>query len=448
MENDMTQGNIVKILVLFTIPLVLSGLFQQLFNWVDAFIVGNVEGEISLAAIGATTAIYNLFITLITGFTSGLSILAAHQYGMGEKEKVKNTLSSFTVLLGGIFLIIAVFGMIFTTKILELLNTPDNIFVIAGQYLRIMFIGIPFLAVYNVYSAVLRGLGDSRAPFLSILVSSVANVVLDILLVAVLPYGAAGAAAATIIAQIAMTIFIVIYTAKKYNHLRFCLSRKNIDKATLGKGAGFGLPPSIQAGTSSVGNLILQRFMNGFGEQTVAAITTAYRVDSVILLPIVNFGSGIATVVAQNIGAGKQERAKKALKIGVIMMTAISICLTLLVLFTGKYLLAMFGLTQESVKIGTSFFRGIASCYAIYGLAMAVRGYLEGTGDMLFSGIAGFLSLVVRIAASYLFAGRFGNMVVAYAEAFSWVVLLTLYITRFYQSRRNAIKTKEDFSLD
>lgn len=442
MGKDMTQGNLAKVLILFTVPLVLSGLFQQLFNWVDAFIVGNVEGELSLAAIGATAAIYSLFVVFITGFTSGLSILAAQQYGMGTLKHLKNTLSSFVILLGFIFLLISILGMVFTSPILELLNTPKNIIVIAEQYLRIMFMGIPFLAVYNVYTAMLRGLGDSRAPFLSILVSSVANVVLDILFVAILGYGAAGAAAATVIAQISMTIFIILYTVKKYHYLRFRLNRHIIEKLTVTKGSGYGLPPSIQAGTSSLGNLFLQRFMNGFGGQTVAAITTAYRVDSVIFLPIINFGSGIATVVAQNIGAGKQERAKKALKIGVFMIAVISLCLTLLIILTGEYLLSMFGLTPESVAIGTSFFRAIASFYIVYGLAMAVRGYLEGTGDMLFSGIASFTALAVRIAASYIFAKRFRNMVVAYAEAFSWIVLLAIYCIRYYRSRRNQMKNK------
>lgn len=444
MGKDMTRGSLVKVLILFTVPLVLSGLFQQLFNWVDAFIVGNVEGELSLAAIGATSAIYNLFIMLITGFTAGLSILAAHKYGMGESDKLNRTLSSFVVVLGGIFSLLGVLGMAFTAQLLSLLNTPQNTFIIAGQYLRIMFIGIPFLAVYNVYTAVLRGMGDSKTPFLSILVSSVANVVLDILFVAVLPYGAAGAAAATVIAQIAMTVFIVAYTCKKYPHLKFCLGRQSVDKSILLKGAEFGTPPAIQAGTSSVGNLVLQRFMNGFGEQTVAAITTAYRIDTVLFLPIINFGSGVATVVAQNMGAGKPERAKKALKIGLVMISVISLSLTLLILLTGKYLLAMFGLSPESVGIGTSFFKGIAGFYIVYGLAMAFRGYLEGTGDLLFSGIVGFASLLVRIAASYMFAARFGNLVVAYAEAFSWIVLLALYIFRFYQRRQVPLQTKKN----
>ena len=446
MRNNMTQGSIVKTLVLFTVPLILSGLLQQIFNWVDAFIVGNVEGELALAGIGATTSIYNLFIAVITGFTSGISVLAAQQFGMGEEHEVKKTLSTFVVLLGVIFLVIALGGILFTNSILLLLDTPENIFGTAKEYIQILFAGIPFLAVYNIYSAVLRGMGDSKAPFLSVLVCSGVNVILDLIFVVALRYGAAGAAAATVISQSVMTIFIVAYAVKRYRHLRFRLNGKTIEKAIITRGARFSLPPAVQAGTSSVGNLVLQRFMNGFGEQTVAAITTAYRVDTVIILPIVNFGSGIATVAAQNIGAGDHERAKKTLKAGMLMIAIVSLCLTALVLLAGGKLIAMFGLTRESVEIGKSFFRAIASCYIVYGLAMAVRGFLEGTGDMLFSGIAGIVSLGGRIAASYVFAARFGNMVIAYAEAFSWVVLLAVYICRFYVQTRHQRKVQRRFN--
>ncbi len=437
MKRDLTQGNIGKTLLLFTVPLILSGLLQQIFNWVDAFIVGNTEGELALGGIGAATALYNLFVTVIVGFTSGISVLTAQKYGEGDTEMLPRILSSFVFLLGGIFLPAAVLGILFTKPILLLLHTPNEIFSIAGEYLSILLIGIPFLAVYNTYSAVLRGMGDSRAPFLSVFVCSVINVILDLAFVVGLRYGAAGAAAATVLSQAGMTVFLVGYTVKKYPVLRFRLNRKGIRRELLQKGIGFGLPPAVQSGTTSVGNLILQRFMNGFGEQTVAAITTAYRIDSVILLPVVNFGSGIATVVAQNIGAGNRERAKKVLKTGAVMIAVVSLCLTALLLLAGKALLAMFGLSAEAAAIGTAFFRSIASCYLIYGLAMAMRGYLEGTGDLLFSGIAGIASLGVRITASYLFAAQFGNRVIGYAEAFSWAVLLLIYFTRLLWSGRN-----------
>ncbi len=430
MKYDMTQGNLTKALISFTVPLILSSLLQQIFNWVDAFIVGNVEGELSLAAIGATTIIYNLFVMVITGFTAGLAVLSAQWYGKGAPERLKEILSSFTVLLGVVFLTAAILGAFFTEQILRLLDTPANIFTEAQEYLQILFIGVPFLAVYNTYSAVLRGLGDSKAPFFAILVCSVANGLLDLLLVAVMGYGVVGAAVATAASQCAMTVVVVVYAVRHYPILRFRFGKGMISKSVLRQGSGFGAPPAIQSATNSFGNILLQRFMNGFGEKTVAAITTAYRVDSVILLPIINLGSGIATVVAQNIGAGQEDRAKKTLKIGLVMVFSVSVCLTVVVLLFGESLIAMFGLTRASVEIGSSFFHAIASCYFVYGLSMALRGYLEGIGDMLFSGAAAISALAVRIAASYVFAAPFGNMVIAYAEAFSWIVLLAIYICR------------------
>ena len=439
MKNDMTQGNIAMALTRFTIPLVLSGVFQQLFNWVDAFIVGNVEGELALAGIGAVTATYSMFVMIIVGFTSGLSVLAAQRFGMGRGEELKYILASFSLVLGGIFLVICGLGAVFTQQLLVLLDTPEDIFQNAEHYLRIMFAGIPFLAVYNTFCAVLRGMGDSRAPFLSVLVCSVINVALDLIFVAGLRLGTAGAAAATVLSQIAMTVYLTAYTFPRYPVLQLRFGRELFHRETAGAGSRFGLPPAIQSGTTSFGNILLQRFMNGFGEQTVAAITTAYRVDTVLLLPIVNFGSGIATVVAQNIGAGRPERARQALKSGMLMIVGVSVCLTLIILLAGEFLIAMFGLTPESVEIGGHFFRRLASFYVVYGLAMAVRGYLEGLGDMTFSGIAGIAGLAVRITASYTLAGVFGQMVIAYAEAISWLVLLLLYLLRCaWKNRRQA----------
>lgn len=428
MKNDMTQGNIARALTMFTVPLILSGVFQQLFNWVDAFIVGNVEGEMALAGIGAVTSTYSMFVMVIVGFTSGLSVLAAQRFGMGRAEELRHILACFSLALGGIFLVVCSLGAVFTEQILILLDTPENIFQNAENYLRIMFAGIPFLAVYNTGCAVLRGMGDSRAPFLSVLVCSVINVALDLVFVAGLRQGTAGAAVATVLSQIAMTVYLMGYAVRRYPVLRFWRDRLVWKDA--GEGCRFGLPPAIQSGTSSFGNILLQRFMNGFGEQTVAAITTAYRVDTVLLLPIINFGSGIATVAAQNIGAGRPERARQALKTGTVMIAGVALLLTLFILMAGEFLIAMFGLTPESVEIGKRFFVRIASFYVVYGLAMAVRGYLEGLGDMTFSGMAGIAALLVRLAASYALAGLLGRMVIAYAEALSWLVLLGLYLLR------------------
>lgn len=441
MENQFTHGNIIKTLIIFTIPLILSGMFQQIFNWVDAFIVGNVEGELALGGIGATASIYSLFVTIIVGFTSGLSVFAAQLAGKGEKEKLRDILSIFTILLGSVFLIISLLGILFAHKILVILNTPTAIFIMAKEYMQILLIGVPFLAVYNTYSAILRGLGDSHAPFLSVLICSLVNVILDLLFVVIFRFGVVGAAIATMISQMSMALFIVLYTFQKYPLFHNHIHLKITDSSIIKQGFKFSIPSSVQSGMMALGNILLQRFMNGFGEQTVAAITTCYRIDSLIILPILNLSLGISTMVAQNIGANNIIRAKKVLKTGVVMMVMISISLTLFVLIAGESLIKMFGLSLESIEIGKSFFYAISSCYLVYGLAMALRGYLEGTGDMIFSGMGGMITLVIRILLSYACAFQFQNMIIAYAEMLSWIVLFVLYLARFLVKQKKKISS-------
>ena len=237
-----------------------------------------------------------------------------------------------------------------------------------------------------------------------------------------------GAAIATIISQIAMTIFIVIYSSRKYEELRF--AKPDFQKDAIMEGVKFGCPPMIQSTVSSAGGLVLQNFMNGFGTATVAAITTAYRVDSIILLPIINLGSGISTFTAQSFGARNDERTKRTFFSGLMLMAAVSLLLSLVVIPAGGFLIALFGAGDEAVAIGDAFFRRIASFYVIFGLATAIRGYIEGIGDVVYSSIAGILSLLCRIVLSYVLEPYFGNMVIAYAEMLSWILLLLLYLVR------------------
>ncbi len=439
--------DIASVLLQFSLPLICSGILQQLYNWADAFIVGNVVGELALAAVGATTTIVNFYVTAITGFTLGLSIFTAQKFGSGEMTSIPQILSTFSVCLGGVFLFLAGLGMLLTSPLLHLLHTTPDTILLAEAYLKIIFLGIPFLAVYNVYSAVLRGIGDSKAPFYSVLLSSVVNVVLDIIFVAFCHWSVAGAAVATVIAQAAMTIFLVLYSVKKHPILRFAFHKRTFDKAMFLQGCRFGVPPMLQSSVSAIGSLILQNFMNGFGTQTVAAVTTAYRVDSIVMVPIINLGSGISTLVAQDSGSGYSKQAKKTLAVGTGIMIVVSLLLTVLVIPTGGHLIAIFGAGQEAITIGDNFFRRIASFYLIYGLATAVRSYLEGIGDVVYSSFAGMVSLISRILASYAFIAIFANMVIAYAEAFSWVVLLLLYIIRFvwkeWKNKREAADPAE-----
>ena len=435
MARDMTRGSIARTMISFSIPLIFSGLLQQLYSWADAFIVGNAEGEAALAAIGASSVVSGLFVTVITGFTAGISILSAQRFGTGDRAAQKKILCAFSMLCGGAFLAASVLGILLTGPLLRLLRTPADIFTDSSAYLRIILAGVPFLAVYNVYSAVLRGIGDSRAPLLSVLFSSVLNIVLDVAAVNVLGWGVPGAALATLLSQILMTVFIVVYAVRKYDFLRFTPCRALFDRQLIRDGFRLAAPITVQSAVTSVGHMALQNFMNGFGTQTVAAITSAYRVDCIILLPIINLGTAISTVTAQNIGAGKTDRARRSLFVGCGLMTAVSLALTAAVVVFGGSLVAMFGVTEEAARIGADFFRCLGSFYVVFGLSTAIRGYLEGVGDVVFSGLNGALMLVVRIALSYLLVPFYGNMVIAWAEAYAWCLMLALYVWRAWKKK-------------
>ena len=435
MTVEQKLGTIMKELINFSLPLILSGILQQLYNWADAFIVGNIDGEQSLSAIGATTTPINFFITIITGFTLGLSVLIAKHFGAKNQDNIPPILSVFTVILGSVFLFIAIIGFILSRQFMKLLDTPTEIINLASNYIRIIFIGLPFLAVYNVYTASLRGIGNSRIPFLSILLSSIVNVILDIIFVAKLHLGVQGAAVATVFSQVVMTVFIVLYGTKKYRWLKNGYRKTSFCNAVIKEGVRFGLPPMIQSGISSFGGLILQKFMNQFGEETVTAITTAYRVDTLVMLPIVNLGSGISTITAQSNSSGDNVRTRKTLTAGTILSIVISLILTGMIIPLGGKIVKIFGAGETAVAIGSAFFQRIACFYPVFGLTTAFRGYLEGKGDLLYSSISGIISLVVRIIASYVMAPFFDNMSIAYAEMFSWVWLLAMYLLRFARTR-------------
>ena len=455
--------SITRELVAFSMPLILSGLLQQLYSWVDAFIVGNIVGEGALAAIGLTGAVNQLFIFGITGFAAGINILAARHYGSGNLRIQKHILYTFSIVLTAAVLLLTVSCIGTAEPILTLLSTPQDIFADASAYLRIILCGMPFLALYNVYCAVLRGMGDSTLPLYSIVVSSAVNLVLDLLFVWALDWGVTGAAVATFIAQAAMTGYTVLRSLSKYPFLRFAHEEESHSDASgkgdsglwqqaddgtfrpsreavmspkfrrdiLQQGLTLATPITIQSIINALGCLVLQGFMDTFGSTTVAAITTAYRVDMVLLLPVVNLTIGISTLTSQNIGAGRPERAREALFTGSKLMAAISVVLTAVIFLFGKYFILLFGVSTETAELGGAFFTRLAAFYIIFGLANAFRGYLEGRGDVLFSGLNGIGCLIVRIILSYALVGIFYNMVIAYAEGFSWALMLLLYMWRY-----------------
>lgn len=423
-------------LIRFSMPLILGGVLQQLYSWADAFIVGHAEGELQLGAIGATHSLTWLFINTIMGFTLGLSILGAQEYGRGNTQKVRRILAVFLPILCGVYAVLALLGIVLAEPILRAMNTPGEIFGYSLQYFKIVLMGIPFLAVYNLYAGLLRAIGNTKLSFYAVLISSGLNIALDILLVAVLPYGVAGAAAATVISQAAMTAFIVIYSTRKFVHLAVGREDMGFDRAIFKEGLSFSVPPTIQNSVTSCGNLVLQNFMNGFGATTVLAITTAYRVDSIMILPIINLGAAVSSMVARAKGAEDKDRIRDCLKTGVIMVAGVAAVLAVGMFFIGAYFVGMFGVTGEALDAGRQFFRDLSNFYVLFGIATVLRSVLEGIGDIRYCSTIGIVTLLTRIGFSYLLRPFFMGRTIALAEGISWAVLLLLMAARALYRRQ------------
>ena len=444
----MTEGSIAKALVKFSIPLILSGLLQQLYSWADALIVGNFVGETSLAAIGATNSVSFFFIALIQGFSVGVSVLAAQAFGRKDDNAVTKTAATFSVFLLGASVLLLCLGQLLMRPMLTMLGTPVDIYDLSAQYLSIIFLGLPFMAMYNLYNAILRGIGDSRTPLVAIVVSSITNVLLDLLFVAVFSWGVAGAAAATVIAQGLMVLYLALYAPRKHALARFRLGVRSVDRDILREGMKLSLPTALQSSVHSVGGLLLQNVMNSFGTQVVVAITTAYRIDSLGLLPTLNIGTGVSTFTGQNKGAGNIDRTRKGLRAGAVISLVTSLVTTTGFVLGGASLMRLFGVSEPVVAIGREFLYFCAVFYPVFGIQNVFMGFLQGMGDVRFAAFASISSLAVRIVLSYAFAGVAGHQIIAYSEMVSWVYGMLLCMGRYWVKfrRRDAGREFEDIA--
>lgn len=437
-------GNAAVIMLRFSIPLILSGLLQQLYLWADAFIVGHFIGEDALAAVGVTGSITECITLILVGFTTGLSIIAAQKFGAGDNDVVRRIFSGFLVIMTAAFILIAAAGLAFSGPLLRLINTPGNIFRYSYNYLRIIFIGVPFMSVYNLLAAMLRAVGNSRSSFYAVLISSATNVALDILFVVGLSLGVRGAAAATVISQITMTIYLFSYAVRKYDIFRINKNEKLIHREEILLGCRFAVPLMIQQSVTAVGNFILQGFMNSFGSHTVAAITTAYRVDSIMLLPIFNLGSAISTMAAQSKGIGDEDRKRKFAHTGTVLCIIVSFILMVIMYFFGGDLVGLFGVETEAARIGTRFFESISIYYIAFGIACAFRGVVEGEGRVLYAAIADISALALRIVLSFMMAASVGNMTIAHAEGIQWIFMVICYLPCFILITKRKDRKKTD----
>ena len=436
MVKDMSHGSEAKLILFFTVPMFVGNVFQQLYNMVDAVVVGRYIGRSALAAVGTSFPVMFLLISFVMGLTMGVSVLISQLFGAQEMEKLKRAVSTTLIFLTACAVVLTFVGLFAGRWLLTLLATPPEVLDMAAAYLNIIFAGIIFTFAYNAFSGILRGLGDSKTPLYFLIIASLLNVVLDILFVTTFKMGVSGAAYATVISQAVASILCAIYVYKRIEILR--LKRKDwvFDRDLFKKAVKLGIPASFQQTILSIGFMAVQSLVNRFGDITMAAYTAASRVDSIAMMPIMNFGLAISTFTGQNMGANRLDRVHRGY-ITTLGMTAIACILaTIVIIPFGPYLIGIFVDKGETAVIaqGTEYITVVSYFYILMGLMFVTNGLLRGAGDMIPSLFSTALALGIRVAAAWWLCRipSIGYRGIWFSIPIGWFFGLGIALIRYY----------------
>lgn len=417
--KDLTTGHEGKSIFFFAMPMLIGSLFQQLYNTADSIIVGRFIGKEAMAAVSGANPIMFLLVAALMGVSLGFSILVSQFYGSGDLKKVKATIDTTYILLFIGSILISILGIVFGGPMLKLMNTPESVFAQSKLYLTIIFSGILFSAGYNSVSAILRGLGDSVTPLYFLIIATILNIVLDLTFIVVLRMGVEGVALATIMAQAVSFIISIIYLNKKHEVLKFKIKGIVYDNKIFKDGLRLGLPSGIQQMLFSIGNMTLQFLVNSYGTSAMAAFGAGLRIENFISLPIMNLGSAVSTFVAQNIGAGENERVKKGIRESIKMTLVLAVTVIALILLFRENLIALFNTDKDVIKIGSSYLFIIGPFFLFIGTSFVLSSAMKGAGDSMFALISSIVSLWLgRLPASYMLS-KFLEQ-----TEFGWVFLL------------------------
>ncbi|WP_288957354.1 MATE family efflux transporter [uncultured Thomasclavelia sp.] len=422
MIGKLTEGNITRALIKFSIPMILGNLLQQLYNVADTFIVGHYIGTDALAAVGSSFTIMTFLTSIILGLCMGSGILFSMFYGAKQLDKMKT--SFFVSFVGiGIFSIgLEIVCLLAIDLILNFMNIPRDIFTDTHQYLFIIFLGLVFTFIYNYFSSLLRALGNSKIPLIFLALASIINIGLDIYLVAEVAMGVAGAAVATLIAQAFSAIGIMLYVFLSQKELLPQRKHWHFEREIFEKIKAYSLLTCIQQSVMNFGILMIQGLVNSFGLVTMSAFAAAVKIDSFAYMPVQDFGNAFSTYIAQNKGAGLEERIHKGFKVAVVMASIFCIFISALVFIFADKLMLIFIESSKSEIIyqGAQYLRIEGACYLGIGCLFLLYGYYRGVGKPGISVVLTVISLGTRVVLAYLLAPLFGTLAIWWAIPICW----------------------------
>ena len=433
-DVDMIHGPIFKSLVIFAFPLLISNIFQQLYNTVDTMIVGNYLGDISLAAIGSCTSIYDLLVGFALGIGNGLAIVTARSYGANDKDLLKKSVGSSMVIGIAVSVILTIIGMIFLKPLLGLLNTPVEIIDEAYSYISVIVMFIIVMFAYNLCAGLMRAIGNSIMPLVFLIISSLLNIVLDIFFITQLNMGVQGAAVATVISQGVSVVLCIIYIIKKTQILMpekiHFQKDVNLYKELLGQGFSMGFMSCIV----SAGSVILQYGINNLGYLIIAGHTAARKLYMFFNMPFTAMALAISTFVSQNRGADQRDRIKQAMRCAYVYDIVATIIVSIIIFLFGSSLVKMISGSSESVVLdnGTLYLKIVAPFYLILGILIQTRYALQGIGQKLLPLISSVIEFIGKIIFVFVFIPQFQYMAVIFCEPVIWCVMCIQLVYSFY----------------
>ena len=429
--KDFTKGNEAKLILRFSVPLVIGNIFQNLYNIVDSVIVGNYLGKEALGAVGASFPIIFALISMVIGVGSGASTVVSQYFGAKQMNEVRRTIDTIFIFFLISSLFVTAVGISLSEEIFRLINLPEEMMVQAVTYLNIYILGMFFFFGFNGITSILRGLGDSKTPLYFMIISTINNVLLDLLFVVVFKWGIEGVALATVISQAGAFLTAIWYLNKKHPIIKLSFRKYVFDRQIFKSCVRIGLPTGFQQSFVALGMMAIMGIVNTFGTNAVAAYTAAMRIDSFAKMPAMNFSSALSTFVGQNLGAFREDRAKKGLKVTILFSLGYSLFISILIIILGKYIIRIFTPDPGVIAIGQDYLIIVSSFYLLFSLMFAFTGFLRGSGATLIPMLATLLSLYIfRIPMAFLLSGKIGVNGIWWAEPTAWLagmIILIIY---------------------
>ena len=441
-DVDMTTGDISRYLIMFALPLLFGNLFQQLYNMVDTWVVGNYVSNEAFSAVGTVGPIINMLVGFFMGLASGAGVIISQYYGARQYNRVHDVVHTSIVMTLVMVIFTSIMGIFLTPYLLRMMNTPPEVFPESMKYLRIIFSGIAGLMFYNMGSAILRAIGDSKRPFYFLMCAALLNIVLDLLFIIKFHMGVEGVAYATIISMITSAILTIIVLLRTDTCVKLTPKDLKIDKAILKKIIFLGIPAALQMAITSFSNIFVQGYINHFGADTMSGWTAYSKIDMLMFMPMQSLALAVTTFVGQNLGVGDVERAKKGVSISMRLAVTVTIISMIPVIIFAPNMVAFFNSKSEVIYYGTLFLRWITPFYLLSCANQIYSSALRGAGNTKAPMVIMLLSFVVfRQVYLFVMANFIANEILPIAMGYPAGWLLCSLLTYTYYKKSDLSRT-------